>query len=118
MKKLFEKLKIKDGKTLLHIGIIVGISIAVSLSFFFIYDMELKKFYDFLFVISFFIFAFAYVYSNRKINKIRKKTQNWHLPLKEEEKKEYQYTRFICYYASFFNMCIYGIVSLVELLVK
>jgi len=118
MNKLIEKIKIKNLKTLKNIAIVVGISNIISLIFFFIYDMNLGKFYDFLFVISFFIFGIAYIYSSNKINKIRKETKNWDKPLKEEEKKVYQSFRFISYYSAFFNMCIYGIVYLIELIVK
>lgn len=118
MKKIIKKIKIKDLKTLLKIGIIVLISNIISLTFFFIYKMDLLKYYDFLFVISFFIFAFGYLYGSYKINKIRKKTKNWDQPLKEEEKATYAPKRFICYYSAFINMCIYLIVSLIELIVN
>lgn len=118
MKKLIEKLKIKDTKTLLKIGITVLVSVIVSLIFFFIYDMNLIKFYDFLFVISFLIFGYGYLYSNRKINKIRKSSKNWDQPLSEEEKRTYQPTRFICYYSASINMIIYLLIWGIEILVK
>lgn len=118
MKKLIEKLKIKDSQTLLKIGITVLVSVLLSLIFFFVYNMNLTKLYDFLFVISFFIFGFGYLYSNRKINKIRKRTKNWDQPLSEEEKRTYQPTRFICYYSASINMIIYLIIWGIETLVK